>query len=105
MHSHLLHHGFLLGFMHPLDVNRRFGRKCRLHLKVLIISFTNNEYKTFSIKSLDVLSKRLFNFKGLQGAITQKTEIVIITVLRSSVPSPQWSNKLYPIHLVSELFR
>jgi hypothetical protein len=60
----------------PLNANRRFGGKCRLHLQVRRISQARNQNEAGSKHSL--------TFNGLHGVISQTTEHFIATAVRNS---------------------
>jgi hypothetical protein len=62
----------------PLEVNRSFGRKYRLHLQGRKVSRTRNQRES---------RWQTETFNGIHGVISQKTELFITTTVRTSNPT------------------
>jgi hypothetical protein len=72
----------------PLKVNRCFGGTCSLHLQGRrIISERNQHESRWQAET----PKRQLTFNGLHGIISQKTELFIITAVRTSNPAYGYS--------------
>jgi hypothetical protein len=77
-----------------LEVNWRFRGTCHFHLHGGRVSPARNQHEADSnqcwIWRWHAPPKRRFNFNGLHGSISRKTELLLTTAVRTSDPT-DWS--------------